>query len=257
MMAQLEAMADKTGKFLSITGVRLGESAKRDQKIAISCNKNSGECGQGWFQTATDEAVADTLAPLLHWRVCHIFDWLYFENGRHGYPEMVDIAAVYGDSDVRTGCIGCPLASRDVALERLVKHEDWRYLTPLTELKPNVFREAKKPKWRKRKARPAKRKDGGWSKNGQRMGPLTMEARRHFFEMVMDIQGRVNETAVENGRPEISLINDEEEARIKEMWAENTWPRKWTGEEIRADQLIPKIDAVGNDLVIQPLLVQQ
>jgi DNA sulfur modification protein DndC len=256
MMAELEAIADVDGKFLSITGVRLGESAKRDRKIAVSCNKNSGECGQGWFQSKTDEDVADTLAPLLHWRVCHVFDWLYFEDKRHGYPEMVDIASVYGDEDVRTGCIGCPLASRDNALERLVKHDDWLYLAPLLELKP-LFREMKLPKWRKRKARPARRKDGGWSKNGQRMGPLTMEARAHFFEQVMDVQRRVNEGADQGDRPPVILINEAEAARIKEMWALDMWPRRWTGDEIVADKLIPKINAVGGDLVIQPVLIGQ
>ena len=35
------------------------------------------ECGQGWFQEATPEAIADTLAPLLHWRVCFVWDWLF------------------------------------------------------------------------------------------------------------------------------------------------------------------------------------
>lgn len=41
------------GKVLSITGVRQGESAARDNRIAISCSKNGGECGQGWFQKAS------------------------------------------------------------------------------------------------------------------------------------------------------------------------------------------------------------
>lgn len=100
-------------KFLMVTGVRMGESAARDQRIAVSCSKDSGECGQGWFQVATPEAVADTLAPLLHWRVCHVFDWLYEEDISncvykielcteaqtltsvvlHVHPEMVELLA--------------------------------------------------------------------------------------------------------------------------------------------------------------------
>ena len=34
-------------KFLMFTGVRLGESAARDQRIAFSCSKDGAECGQG------------------------------------------------------------------------------------------------------------------------------------------------------------------------------------------------------------------
>jgi DNA sulfur modification protein DndC len=242
-------------KLLMLTGVRLGESAARDQRIAISCSKDSGECGQGWFQVATPESLADTLAPLLHWRLCHVFDWLYFETARHGYPEVIGIADVYGDDEVRTGCVGCNLASRDTALERLLKkHPDkWGHLTPLMELKP-LYKELKKARYRKRKSEPELRKDGAFSKNVQRLGPLTMEAREFGLNTVLDIQRRVNDAA--DGRPGIDLINAEEEARIRELWALNTWPNGWDGTELVGD--IP-LDAIritdGGDLVTQPLLV--
>ena len=74
MLEALKSLRDAAGeKFLMITGVRLGESAVRDARIALSCSKNGAECGQGWFQEATPEAVADTLAPILHWRVCLVW----------------------------------------------------------------------------------------------------------------------------------------------------------------------------------------
>lgn len=253
MHAALEAQRDAGGeKYLSITGVRMGESAARDQKIAVSCSKDSGECGQGWFQVSPPAWAGDTLAPLLHWRLCHVYDWLYFENQRHGYDEVAGIAAVYGDGDVRTGCIGCPLASRDVALERLARTDEWSHLLPLLELKP-LFREMKQAQWRKRKARPERRKDGGWSKNGQRKGPLTMAARAHFLAQVLDIQARVNATAPDGSG--VDLINAEEEARIREMWALDMWPRKWSSDDIDADEAIDQIKAVDGELVRQPLLV--
>ncbi|MFW6184036.1 MAG: phosphoadenosine phosphosulfate reductase family protein [Chloroflexota bacterium] len=256
MHAALRAKREAAGeKLLMLTGVRLGESEARDQRIAVSCSKNSGECGQGWFQVATPESVADTLAPLLHWRLCHVFDWLYFETPRHGYDQVAGIADVYGQEEVRTGCVGCPLASRDVALERLLKNPDWTYLTPLMELKP-LYRELKKPKHRIRKARPERRKDGQWSRNGQRMGPLTMEARAYGLETVLDIQHRVNHLGRQDGRLTIDLINDEEEARIREMWAQDTWPQKWSGDEVKADVLIDQIDADGDRLIVQPVLVR-
>lgn len=69
MQRALEVRRAEVGqKFLMLTGVRMGESAARDQRIALSCNKDSGECGQGWFQTAPGDAVSDTPAPPRHWR---------------------------------------------------------------------------------------------------------------------------------------------------------------------------------------------
>lgn len=255
MHAALAELRKQAGeKLLMLTGVRLGESEARDQRIAISCSRDSGECGQGWMQVATPESLADTLAPLLHWRLCHVFDWCYFENDHHGYPEIIDIAAVYGQEEIRTGCIGCPLASRDNALEQLVKQPKWAYLSPLLELKP-LFRELKKARWRKRKSAPERRQDGKWSKNGQRMGPLTMAGREKGLESVLDIQRRVNDAATTEGRPVVSLINAEEEARIREMWALDLWPRKWSVNDIRADVMIEKIAVIGDELVTQPLLV--
>lgn len=246
MNAALEAKRQATGeKLLLINGVRLGESEARDQRIAVSCNKNSGECGQGWFEVKPPDSVGDSLAPLLHWRVCHVFDWLYFETPRHGYPEVAGIADVYGQDEVRTGCIGCPLASRDVALENLVRKDEWQHLEPLLELK-SLFRELKKPRWRIRKSRPERRQDGQWSKNGQRMGPLTMEGRAYGLETVLDIQERTG----------VDLINEEELARIREMWELDMWPNKWSGTEVQADVLIDQIDADGDRLVVQPVLVR-
>lgn len=71
-------------RLLMLTGVRKGESAARDQRIAVSCTKDGGECGQGWFQMMTAPQI-DTLAPILHWRVCHVWDWLSFEAPFRGF----------------------------------------------------------------------------------------------------------------------------------------------------------------------------
>ncbi len=244
MLTALRHLREQAGhKLLMLTGVRLGESAARDQRIALSCSRDSGECGQGWFQHSTPEAVADTLAPLLHWRLCHVYDWLYFDD-RHDYDARA-IAAVYGDGDVRTGCIGCNLASRDTALERILRHPDWAHLAPLMELRP-LWAELKEPRWRKRKAAPELLKDGSYSKNGQRMGPLTMAGRAYGLDRVLDIQHRAR----------VDLINAEEEARIREMWALDMWPRKWSADDIAADTPIARISATTDGLVRQALLVE-
>lgn len=246
MHRALAELREQSGeKLLMLTGVRLGESAARDQRIALSCSKDSGECGQGWFQVATPESIADTLAPLLHWRLCHVYDWLYFENDRHGY-DATGIAAIYGEEDVRTGCVGCNLASRDTALERLLRRDEWSHLTPLLELKP-LYAELTQAQHRLRKSEPERRQDGAWSINAQRLGPLTMDARRYALDRILDIQQRAA----------VDLINTEEKARIIELIEAGTWPNKWTGDEITGDELIDsiRVTPVG-DIVTQPVLLQ-
>lgn len=158
---------------------------------------------------------------------------------------MSDIAAVYGDGDVRTGCIGCPLANEDTALKRLIKKPEWAHLSPLMELKP-LYRELRKAKHRLRKSEPEVRKDGKYSKNVQRLGPLTMEARAYGLQTVLDVQARAG----------VDLINTEEEARIRELWALNTWPQKWTGDEVTGDQPIDamRLTSAG-EIAVQPLLL--
>lgn len=125
MIAALRGLRDSIGeKFLMLTGVRLGESAARDARIAMSCSRDGGECGQGWFQQSTPEAVADTLAPLLHWRVCHVWAWLATQAPAEGFSTR-NVALVYGGDEAeeinaRTGCIGCPLATKDTALDYII-----------------------------------------------------------------------------------------------------------------------------------------
>lgn len=253
MHAALADQREKAGrKLLMLTGVRQGESAARDQRIAVSCSKDSGECGQGWMQVATPEALADTLAPLFHWRACHVWDWLFFhardtsEMKGHGYQGIGNIAVAYGeDEDGRTGCVGCNLASKDTALENIIRTPEWAHLAPLRELKP-LYAELTKAKHRHRKSEPQKRKDGGWGKNVQRLGPLTLKAREWGLERVLDIQRRAR----------VDLINDEEQARICELIAAKTYPNGWSGDEIVGDVPIDSIKTtLSGELVTQPLLV--
>lgn len=240
-------------KFLMLTGVRLGESAARDQRIALSCSKDGAECGQGWFQAKTPESVADTLAPLLHWRVCHVWDWLTFYAPSRGFSTQLVAEAYGGDEaeeiNARTGCVGCNLASKDVALDTVLKLPQWSYLAPLKRLRP-LYQEMMKPRYRIRKEGERK-KDGSLSKSPMRMGPYHMDARRYGLSQVLAIQDEVNQAACREGRPLIDLINEEEHARILELISANTWPDRWTGVEVRADVLVPQTVAEG---IIQPLL---
>jgi len=252
MHAALRGLRDRVGeKLLMLTGVRLGESAARDQRIITSCSRDNAECGQGWLQIHTPEAVADTLAPILHWRVCHVWAWLTTHAPNAGFP-TTQIAAAYGGDEheeinARTGCMGCPLASKDTALDALVKQSDWAWLAPLKRLRPMYDELRFNRANRLRKAGIERLKDGSIASNPQRLGPLTMEARRRGLAEVLAIQKECN-----LGRwPGVDLLNQEEHTRILELIEANTWPQKWTGDEPTGDELIDRYFADGT---VQPLL---
>lgn len=238
------------GTALILTGVRQGESAIRDRRIEMSCSKDGAECGQGWYQQALPESKGvrgriATLAPILHWRVCHVWEWL-----RHwapidefgGWPTEIVADAYGGDEaeeiNARTGCVGCPLTQKEKALDSLLAMPRWAHLAPLHELKP-IYRWLREPAQRLRKTGIELLKDGRTiGKNPQRMGPLTLEARATALEQILDIQRRVN--AGGSGRHEqLLLIDADEEVRIREMIAFGTWPDGWDGSEPTADTFLP------------------
>ena len=255
MERALTALREASGdKLLLLTGVRLGESAARDSRIALSCDRDSAECGQGWFQKATPARVADVLAPLLHWRVCHIWDWLFFHAPEQGFSTQL-VAETYGGNEAeeinaRTGCVQCNLAAQDVALETVLKLPQWAYLAPLQRLKP-LYAELKRPVYRLRQDGSQRNKDGSFPKNPMRLGPYTMEARRVGLAQVLAIQDEINAAARKLRRPTIDLLNAEEHARILDLMAADTWPERWTGREVRGDALLPQVIAEG---ITQPLL---
>ncbi|WP_246697012.1 phosphoadenosine phosphosulfate reductase domain-containing protein [Methylobacterium planeticum] len=253
----------ETDTVLMITGVRQGESAVRDRRIEMSCSKDGAECGQGWYQQVLPNARGvrgriATLAPILHWRVCNVWDWLktLAPMKRYGAWATMLLADAYGgelaeEKAARTGCIGCPLASKDLALDGILAMPAWAYLAPLKRLKP-IYRDLRLPKNRLRKAGAEILKDGSLAKNPQRMGPLTFEARLWALGEILAIQDEVNASADALGRPRLDLLNAEEEARIRELIALGTWPDGWDGDEPTADT---PLDAVYPDGTVQPLLI--
>lgn len=242
MQAELKRMvsADSTD-VLMITGVRLGESAVRDDRIALSCSRDGAECGQGWYQNMTGTGFA-TLAPMIHWRVCHVWDWLMLmaPTKKYGrWPTQI-LADAYGGEEAeeinaRTGCICCPLASKDTALDAVIAMPNWAYIAPLKRLRA-IYRALREPRNRLRQPGGEKRKDGTLSKNQHRMGPITMDARRWALAEIIGIQREINATAEREGRIFVDIINTEEILRIEELIAANTWPQRWTGDEPNADE---------------------
>lgn len=253
MTAAIEQEIDRLdGSVLMITGVRQGESAIRDQRIEMSCSKDGAECGQGWYQQMLPNAKGirgriATLAPLLHWRVCHVWEWLkhWAPGTEFGDWSTAGIADAYGGDEAeevnaRTGCVGCPLANQDKALDTVISTPRWQYLAPLKELRP-LYVALREPRHRLRKPGVERLKDGSIAKNPQRMGPLTFEARLMALGKVLDIQARVNAAG-----PAIDILNTEEEDRIRELIAAETWPQGWDGEEPTADTWMPMVFQDGS-----------
>ncbi|MDM4014944.1 phosphoadenosine phosphosulfate reductase family protein [Roseiconus lacunae] len=241
MQKRISELVAESNDVLMLTGVRQGESAIRDGRIQMSCGVNGAECGQGWYQQMSGDGFA-TLAPLLHWRVCHVWEWLRIlaPSKRYGGLDTRMVADAYGGEEAeevnaRTGCNGCPLASRDTALDSVLALPQWSHLSPLKELRP-LYRELREPQNRLRKPAGEKRKDGTLVGNQNRMGPLTLNARRYALAKVIDIQERINFGAEKLGRDRVDFLNTHEISRIEELIEANTWPNRWTGEEPLASE---------------------
>jgi DNA sulfur modification protein DndC len=252
-VAMQELYNQHGSKLLSLNGVRIGESAMRDARIAVSCSKNGSECGQGWFQRDLPDAICDKLSPILHWRVCHVWDWLMVDAPRLGFDTEI-LAEVYGGDEAtelnaRTGCIGCPLATKDTAVEYLVKLPQWFYLEPLLKIR-GLWEWARRFENRHQKVG-EKNKDGSFSSHPCRKGPLTLEARKKLLAQILALQDEVNTNARALNRPKIDLINALELNRITELIDARTYPNKWTGDEPTGDVLVPQI---YNNGTMQPLL---
>ena len=244
------------GRCLTLTGVRRGESSARDARISLSCSRNGAECGQGWLQTDLPGHGTDTFAPIDHWTLCNVWDWnkIFAPWPEFGAWPTAMIADGYGDEeDMRTGCTGCNLIATDGALGAVLKLPNWDHLSPLLGLK-QLYLELKKPQWRKRQPGFQYRKDGKLQSNQQRMGPLTFEARLKGLDTVLGIQDAVNAAADRLGRPGMVLIDAQEEARIRELIAAETWPQGWTGGEPNADVWL---DQVNNDGSVEPILFRE
>lgn len=251
MTAAIEETLAPGETALVITGVRQGESAIRDRRIEMSCSKDGAECGQGWYQQVLPNSKGikgriATLAPLLHWRVCHVWEWLRHWAPREdfgGWPTEIVADAYGGDEaeeiNARTGCVGCPLAQEEKALESLLLLPRWSHLVPLRRLKP-LYRWMREPVQRIRKSGAERLKDGSIASNPQRMGPLTLDARRQALADILAIQAEVNAAAALAGRSaRLDLLDAEEQGRILELIAAGTWPDGWDGTEPGAAEYLP------------------
>lgn len=174
-----------------LTGVRFGESDRRDSKMkrAAAC-LGEGECGQVLrYQGA--------LAPIAHWKTCQVWDFLAMYAPSWGWPtsELVDL---YGDTPVRFGCWTCTLVERDRALEAVMQkdgNEDLKYLYDfrqrLQEVTTNPASRVLRP-------------------NGV-PGKLKREIRQRLLDELIALQQRLGKV----------LILEEEIQEIQNFWSQD------------------------------------
>ena len=221
-----QSIADEYGSdFLGIDGIRKGESAARDSLILASCSTDDGECGQGWFHNTTHGAK---LSPILHWRVCQVWEWNILAWIEHNYPVNGMMQTYGADAYVddieeplsaRTGCIGCPLVTTpnekrpkpDKALATVVDQEAWSHLAPFQGLSEVYWRLRWDDSFRHHK------------KNGQK-GCLTLAAREWALAEILAIQAESARLALDLGRKPYTLIADDEVALIRQMIADRVFP---------------------------------
>jgi 3'-phosphoadenosine 5'-phosphosulfate sulfotransferase (PAPS reductase)/FAD synthetase len=222
---------------LTLAGLRMGESSMRDDKIlkAASGCAAGGECG-------IPPPSSRTYSPLLDWRTCQVIDWLNGAVGKEVRDLMGDVfaitrrlVAVYDFATAETlfeerqvvsaarfGCTGCPAIGAEAhAPTAVIKRYGADH--PVCELY-DVWFEARQRA--NRCYRSAERK--GNAKGGNRQlfkrggyGPIRLEVRKRLFARVMDIQQRAG----------IVLVSPEDEAFIRQCWAEKRYPRGWSEED--------------------------
>lgn len=206
---------------LVLTGLRLGESDIRDEKLLKkSFCAAGGECG-------IPEPTENTYSPIINWQLCQVIDWLQGTASRRVNKVIPDILKITGKlidiynvsvkrtgfdwsepivTASRYGCIGCPaIGSEREAPPVVVKRHGKG--SPLNELY-DVWFEA-----RRRDNRCIRHKEG---KDGR--GPIRMAVRQVLFARVIDIQQRAG----------IVLIRPEDEEFIRQCWADKRYPRGWS-----------------------------
>jgi DNA sulfur modification protein DndC len=227
---------DIGGGRLSITGLRLGESAMRDGKLKKSSCAAGGECG-------IPEPGEGRYSPILNWKTCQVIDWLNGRVGKEVWPLMRDVfevttklVDVYGIeegatlfeereiiSTARFGCIGCPAIGAEAFAPKSVVRRNGAS-SPLNELY-DVWHEARLPKNRLVVHRKGK----------ACMGPVTLETRKRLYSRVMDIQARAG----------VVLVTPEDEAFIKACWEAEVYPKGSSVADEATVFPMPLFDAPG------------
>ena len=177
-----------------ITGVRFGESMDRDKRIKNYC-KRGGECGQGLWMFKNNGVISTSMAPIVHWTDCNVWDFLNFVAPEYGYKTQ-DLESIYNGRDTRFGCWICTVVRHDKTMSRISSKNNWSYLKVLLNLRNFIWQVCQKTE--SRYLRP----------NGTK-GRLSLSTRKLILSKVLECQEKLN-------RP---LISHDELKIIYEYWA--------------------------------------
>ncbi len=252
-----EALKAINPSFLLI-GTRMSESAKRaasigkwteDAEVDAKIGLHASLPNTKTFMTIVDFDIDDVWAYLaenrLGWTTTAEVRRLYKEaTGECGINNPKGVEAKAKEMEgcgARFGCWLCPVVMTDRSTEEMAKTHDW--MEPLTEWRETqikVYGEFKpaKPEGQKRAERSQQlrkweaigeqiklRTKCGYNRAGKRMkdgqGTITLEARKWLFDRLMETQELVNRIRQIQGLSPMKLIDDEEVAKIKELWAED------------------------------------
>lgn len=208
---------------IMLSGVRYGESRSRDEKLRKpqGCAAG-GECG-------LPEPREDVFGPIINWPTCRVLEWM---RGKFSIqtdviadilPLMARLYEVYEPREeqqatmfgmppkitaMRFGCVGCPALSGN---DKVVKsragqtHQAWSHLLQIYSVWDQCYAFAN---------RCVRVKEDG----AARAGPLRMEARQRLYAEILSIQEASG----------MLLVTDEEDAFIRQCWAEKRYPRGWS-----------------------------
>lgn len=253
----MRQFAKRMGHLVTVTGVRLGESSRRDislkkrglqKKLPSGCAAG-GECG---IPAPTDlpedggVSADNMLAPIVNWRTCQVVDWLTGKAGGNVHevlhdlmPAMAKLADVYefgdgsgrrntlGMSDapkkiksLRFGCVGCVAINKDRTTARqLEKRPELRHVNQIYRLWEVARR------YENRIHRPLREGDRGTgTKVGNKrikLGPVRMEVRKKLYADFLEIQAKLG----------LVLVTPEEDAFIRKCWEDKVYARGWSEED--------------------------
>ena len=219
----IRSQVSANGEVILLLGVRRAESAAR----AVTMNRHRNLAGSRLnphddlkgclvFRPLIDLTTDDVWLLLLQrappWGGTHRELVTLYRNAQGGEcPLVIDKsqAPSCGTSSSRFGCWTCTVVEKDRSMEGFID-AGYEHLEPLME-----FRDWLAQVRNERSKRMLERRDGRIALMGDGVtpvaGPFTLETRQEILARLLEVQEQV----------QLTLIRDDEVARIKNIWAED------------------------------------
>jgi DNA sulfur modification protein DndC len=218
----LEKALKNIPSYLLLNGERLGESIKRDIKLAIKTCDGTNECGTVEIKKKIKNA--EIVRPLLNATACNIWDTIA-ENDIEkkllpgSFNRLNNVYSINDEDNsksLRTGCIGCPLVNKDRSLQKLISvYEDYSPLSQLRTLYDSTRSESN------RIMRPDMKSKGA----------VKLEVRKKIWAEILEIESKVCATF-----PEFTLIQQDEKDAIEKALSEGQYPKGYTRQHIQEQE---------------------